>query len=141
MKIFREIIKNKNGAYTIETAVIMTVVFLVVFFLIAVDYILYEQVRVNAIAESTAERAAIVYSVYGKDMETGAVNPKNFMERTPYWRLMDFSMNDRISKAGEFANKKLDKYDLSVDSKDSDNVKVEFQNFFIYKRVKVTVTK
>ena len=146
MKTLKKIMGGNNGAYTLETAIIMVIVFFVVLFLIAVNLILYEQARLSAIAESAAERAAIVYTVNGKNMETGAVNPKDFKEVSPYWRLFDIGTNgNRVTKVKEFIKKKLGVHRLvdtegnkSVASKY--NIKVEYQNFYIYKRVKVQVS-
>ena len=59
--------KNEKGAMTIEASIVFTTVLLVVLMLITITHILYEQVRINALAQSAAERGAAVYAVATQD--------------------------------------------------------------------------
>ena len=61
--------KNEKGAMTIEASIVFTTVLLVVLMLITITHILYEQVRINALAQSAAERGAAVYAVATQDMK------------------------------------------------------------------------
>lgn len=65
--------KKEDGAITIEASVVFFTVLLIVLMLINITHILYEQVRINALAQSAAERGAAIYAVAGKDMYTGRI--------------------------------------------------------------------
>lgn len=144
MKVKISFLKQNRGSYSIETAIIMTIVFMIVLFLIAVNLILYEQARVNAIAESAANRAALVYSVNGKNMETGAVDPEKFLEKSPYWRLFDLGQSGtRVTNTKNYINNKINKNVISdADGSGSGrySITVKYQNYFIYKRVRVEIS-
>lgn len=137
MNKLKKIAQKEIGAYSIEAAIIMIVVFLVIFFLISLGLILYEQARVSAAAQGAAERAGITYSVNGKDLATGKVDPSKFMKQSPYWRLMDFGTSgDKASDVKKYAENKLKKYSIN---KNDYKVEVTYDNYIIYKRVHVKV--
>lgn len=137
MKKLTAHIKKENGTYSIEAALIMLVVFFVLFFLITLSLILYEQTRVNAVAQGVAQRAALTYSVNGKDMATGKVDPTKFKEKSPYWRLLDIGTNDKkVLDVKNYAQVKLSKYAINQSEY---KVDVTYDNYYIYKRVNVNI--
>lgn len=134
-------IKNKKGIYTIETALVFLVSFTVVLMLIAVSQILYEQVRINAIAQDAAERGALVYTVESKDMYTGRIGEGNFDNENVYWRLFDVGteQNERKQKIKKYINTKLNAYKLNKNTYTDDNINIKFTNYFLYKRISVEI--
>ncbi|OUQ55117.1 hypothetical protein B5E58_12820 [Tyzzerella sp. An114] len=134
-------IKNKKGIYTIETALVFLVSFTVVLMLIAVSQILYEQVRINAIAQDAAERGALVYTVESKDMYTGRIGEGNFDNENVYWRLFDVGteQNERKEKIKKYINTKLNAYKLNKNTYTDDNINIKFTNYFLYKRISVEI--
>lgn len=130
-------LKRENGGYTIETAVMMTIVFMVILLLITMIYIMYEQTRLNALAEDAAERAGVVYSVAGKDMIMGKIDPANYKDTSPYWRLVDFDQTNRKKAVQNYVLLKLNAYKLNENKYSESNVEVNYKNYFVYKRVEV----
>lgn len=148
LKNFFKKIENENGSYSIETAIIMTVVFTVIMFLIFMSYVMYEQVRINAIAQDAAERGAVIYAMKNKEMITGRINSDVFNDQNPYWRVFDVGSNvatngrngnERINKIWNYVNLKLNAYKLDNNAYPGDAVEVSVKNYFLYKRVCVKI--
>lgn len=136
----KNILKNKEkAAYSIETAIVMTVTFTVLIFLIFMTYVMYEQVRLNAIAQDAAERGAIIYAVQNKEMITGRMNSDVFSDQNPYWRIVDVDSSARKDRITEYVWLKLNAYKLDKEQYPKDKIKVEIKNYFIYKRVCVGI--
>lgn len=132
----KNLLKKQDGAYSIETALVMIVVFMVILLLVVMSHIMYEQTRLNAIAQDAAERAGVIYSVAGKDMITARVDPNKFKDTTPYWRLIDFNQTSRKQTVENYVNMKLNAFKINPSGY---TVNVEYKNYFIYKRVEVTI--
>lgn len=134
-------LKYEKGIYTIETAIVFLISFTVVLMFIAVSQILYEQVRINAIAQDAAERGALVYTVESKDMYTGRLGEGNFDNENVYWRLFDVGSEQikRKEKIKDYINTKLNAYKINKNTYTDDNVNIKFTNYFLYKRISVEI--
>lgn len=145
--IMIRMMKEQKGAYTIETAIVFTVAFSIIMFLISMTFIMYEQVRLNSIAQDAAERGAIIYSVKSKEMFTGRMDANDqYGGQTPYWRIMDIGGNteERTKKIKAYTKLKINSKKIRVDGSSdadySDNaVDVGVKNYFIYKRIYVKI--
>lgn len=144
--ILIRIMKEQKGAYTIETAIVFTVAFSIIMFLISMTFIMYEQVRLNSIAQDAAERGAIIYSVESKEMFTGRMDANDqYGGQTPYWRIMDIGNNteERTKKIKAYTKSKINskfRIDGTSDGDYGDNaIDVGVKNYFIYKRIYVKI--
>ncbi|MBQ7264492.1 MAG: hypothetical protein IJS61_00150 [Firmicutes bacterium] len=133
------IIKKEQASYSLETAIVMIVVFTVVIFLTFMTYVMYEQVRLNAIAQDTAERGGMIYAVKDKEMYTGRIGSEEFNAQNPYWRIYDANGKDRIDKIRTYAIEKLNKYKIEKEEYSSSAVSVKPINYFVYKRIIVDI--
>jgi hypothetical protein len=138
--------RSKAG-YSIETAIVMIVVFSVILFLMFMTFVMYEQVRLNTIAQETAERGAIIYAVQNKEMITGRIEGTVFSDQNPYWRMADVTSHssngakadNRVDRIREYALLKLNAYKLDNNRYPDDTVTVKMKNYYIYKRVCVNI--
>lgn len=140
MKGILSAIRSGKAGYSIETAIVMTISFIVILFLIFMTFIMYEQVRINAIAQDAAERGALIYAVENKEMITGRISGTVFSDQNPYWRLADFGTNeDRLGRVKEYAIMKLNSHKLDNEKYKDKAVTVGIKNYFLYKRVTVEI--
>lgn len=132
-------LKSEYGELSIETSINMTVVFLVLLLLMVMSHIMYEQTRLNAIAQDAAERAGIIYSVAGKDMVMGKVNPDSFKDTSPYWRLFDNNKSSRINTVKNYILMKLNAYKINENRYTADDITIKYKDYFVYKRITVAI--
>lgn len=131
--------KKENGAITIEASVVFFTVLLIVLMLINITHILYEQVRINALAQSAAERGAAIYAVAGKDMYTGRIGPDYYTNENVYWRLFNTGKQSRLNRVEDYVKKGLNRYKADAGKYDANAVKVTMQDYYIYKRINVDI--
>ncbi len=138
----RKRFKSQRGSYTLEAAIAFSVVFFVMLLLIYLSYVLYEQVRINAIALETAERGAIVFPVEEKDMFIGRIGADAFRTNNVYWRVIqNFNTGDseRKQKVKEYALMKLNANTANGSAYSEDAVQIQFENFIFYKKIIVNI--
>lgn len=141
------ILKNEKGGYSIETAIVMTISFTVIMFLIFMTFVMYEQVRLTAIAQDTAQRGAVIYAVNNKEMITGRIEGTAYNDQNPYWRILDIgSNNSRLNRIKDYLELKLnanrlgEPYVFSNNPNSSgNNYSVTLKNYFLYKRICVDI--
>ena len=131
--------KNEKGAMTIEASIVFTTVLLVVLMLITITHILYEQVRINALAQSAAERGAAVYAVATQDMKYGIIGNEYYTDENVYWRLFNSGKQSRIKRVEDFALKGLNQYKADNTKYDNSAVNVTLKDYYIYKRIEVEI--
>lgn len=137
----RRIRKNEKASVTLEATIVMMVVIYVVVIMIYTTFILYQQVRIQAIANTAVERGAAIYSNSARDMYTGVIDPSEYRNLNPYWRIIE----GRGTKAEK--ERKIEDYVLSDINgknilKSRDNVKAEAKivDYIIYKKITLDVT-
>lgn len=124
---------------TIEASIVFFTVLLVVLMLTNITHILYEQVRINALAQSAAERGAAIYAVEGKDMYTGRIAPDYYTDENVYWRLFDAGKASRMQRVEEYALAGLNRYRPDRSQYGGGAVRVSLRDYYIYKRIEVEI--
>ena len=124
---------------TIEASVVFFTVLLIVLMLTSIMHILYEQVRINALAQAAAERGAAIYAVASKDMETGAITSAYHQDENVYWRLINAGNAGRMDRVVEYVEERLNHKKADKNGYDADTIKVTLDNYYIYKRINVEI--
>lgn len=131
--------KKEKGVMTIEASIVFFTVLLVVLMLTNIMHILYEQVRINALAQSAAERGAAIYAVESKDMYTGRIGPDYHTDENVYWRLFNSGKKSRIKRVEDYTLAGLNRYRADKAAYSGDAVRVSLQDYYIYKRLEVEI--
>ena len=92
---------NKRGSFTVEAAIIFSVVFLLLVVLVYLFIVMYQYINLQSVASETANRGS---AYYVKQFENYSYWPK---EENPYWRFIDTKSFDKKSKLQDFALKNL----------------------------------
>lgn len=124
---------------TIEASIVFFTVLLIVLMLTNIMHILYEQVRLNALAQAAAERGAAIYAVAGKDMYTGRIGPDYYEDENVYWRLFDSGKKDRMARVEKYVLSHLNRYKSDNEKYSAETVKVDLKDYYIYKRINVEI--
>lgn len=140
------IMRNRKGSTTVEAAMIFPIIFFIVIALIYVSIFLYEQAFLKSLADRAAEKGVNMWNS-GSDMYIGLVQPKDFEEIDPYWRLIDLEKNTKEDNIETYIKEELEKYSIikSKDSKVRNTTEIEVnanvKNYVIYKKLTVDISK
>jgi hypothetical protein len=154
--LVKRLYKNIKGSLTIEAAVIVPTVLLCLIALIYICLIMYQQVYLQSVANTAAERGASAWSNPSKDMFIGQIKAEDFKNVSLYWRLAEVlpignASKAKKSKVEEYVRYSLKKYSLF--GKGPDNKEVinsgeskltatcDVDDCIIYKKVLVSVTE
>ncbi len=139
-----KIFTANNGSITIESAIIIPIVFLSIIFVIFIPFELYGKTSIQAIIDLGALRGASAWDNVNKDITSGEINNNmgNYMGNYNdlYWRLHD--RNEDIKK------QKLKNWLLSISFKNFQNpdifnkininqemIRVELEKHVLFKKV------
>lgn len=146
MKKCRQIIgriKAENEGYmTVEAAMVFSVLFFSLIFILFMGMVLYQEVNLQGLAVRASERGSVIYSSRVSDMSSGTKTLSDFLIRDPYRNVpfMDSGKkSDYTSVINTYINQNLGKYDvISGEVRNSGNY-VTIEDYLIEKRVKVTI--
>lgn len=146
MKKCRQIIgrikTEKEGYMTVEAAMVFSVLFFSLIFILFMGMVLYQEVNLQGLAVRASERGSVIYSSRVSDMSSGMKTLDDFLIRDPYRNVpfMDSGKkSDYTSVINTYINQNLGKYDvISGEVRNSGNY-VEIEDYLIEKRVKVTI--
>lgn len=146
MKKCRQIIgkirAEKEGYMTVEAAMVFSVLFFSLIFILFMGMVLYQEVNLQGLAVRASERGSVIYSSRVSDMSSGKKTLNDFLIRDPYRNVpfMDSGKkSDYTSVINTYINQNLGKYDvISGEVRNSGNY-VEIEDYLIQKRVKVTI--
>ncbi len=92
---------NKRGSFTVEAAIIFSLVFLLIVVLVYLFIVMYQYINLQSVASETANRGS---AYYVKQFDDYSYWPK---EENPYWRFIDTKSQDKKSKLQAFAIENL----------------------------------
>ena len=95
--------------------------------------------RINALAQSAAERGAAIYAVESKDMYTGRIGPDYYTDENVYWRLFDSGKASRMKRVEDYAMAGLNRYRPDRRKYSGNAVRVSLRDYYIYKRIEVEI--
>lgn len=122
---------NSKGSFTVEAAIVFSVVFLLTAALVYIFIILYQYTTVQSIADEVCTYGAYYYvSQAGENY--GLVRNSNLN-----WRLYDKKTEDKINKLNDYINKKTE--ESLFHSKNYVNIYVD--NKFLLKQLNVSISE
>ncbi len=146
MKKYRQMlqrIKTENDGYlTVEAAMVFSVLFFSLIFILFIGMVLYQEVNLQGLAIRASERGSVIYSSRVSDMASGMKTLDDFLIRDPYRNVpfMDSGKkSDYTSVINTYISQNLGKQDvISGEVRNSGNY-VTVEDYLIEKRVKVTI--
>lgn len=146
MKKCRQIIgrikTEKEGYMTVEAAMVFSVLFFSLIFILFMGMVLYQEVNLQGLAVRASERGSVIYSSRVSDMSSGMKTLDDFLIRDPYRNVpfMDSGKkSDYTSVINTYINQNLGKYDVISGEVHNSGNYVEIEDYLIEKRVKVTI--
>lgn len=146
MKKCRQIIgrikMEKEGYMTVEAAMVFSVLFFSLIFILFMGMVLYQEVNLQGLAVRASERGSVIYSSRVSDMSSGMKTLDDFLIRDPYRNVpfMDGGKkSDYTSVINTYINQNLGKYDVISGEVHNSGNYVEIEDYLIEKRVKVTI--
>jgi len=137
-----KIFTANDGSITIESAIIIPIVFLSIIFVIFIPFELYRKTSIQAILDLGTLRGASAWDDENKDINSGEINNSMGNYDDLYWRLHD--RNEDIKK------QKLKNWLLSISFKNFQNpdifnkininqemIIVELEKHFLFKKVSI----
>lgn len=92
----KEFTKKESGSTVVEASIVVPIVLMVIFVMMYLGFIMYQQTSLQVIANETASSAGQIYSTYTKDPFIGFVTPKQLSD-TEYYR----TISNAIGSLGE----------------------------------------
>lgn len=150
-------IRNSRGSITVEATIIFPVVLFCVAALIYASMILYQVAYIQSLADKASQRGAAMWIKPAQDkydVYMGRVTLSDIKERDPYWRFVDGKYSDKLQKVEEYVKLQINAFSVLDPSSeavpgsptspakitpDAVNVKVDLENFVIYKKLVVTI--
>ena len=134
---------HEKGSMVVEASFIMPIVIVCIFVLIYMGLLLYQKAYIQAIADKTSERGAVLWNNAAKNMEIGAVK-KNNLDKSGLYRdlgFLDSNKNIKLESIKKFAEQRLGRFNIlgKTGSNDINIVKVELKDYFLYKKIVVTI--
>lgn len=98
MKI-KEISKNENGSTVVEASIVVPIVIMIIFVMMYLGFIMYQQTALTVIANETAASIGQIYSTNSKDPFIGFTQPQELSD-TYYYRSLQNTLNNFTSIHG-----------------------------------------
>ncbi|MBQ3045597.1 MAG: pilus assembly protein [Clostridia bacterium] len=103
MKI-KEISKNESGSTAVEASIVVPIVIMIIFVMMYMGFIMYQQTALTVIANETAASIGQIYSTNSKDPFIGFTTPQNLSD-TDYYRTLKTALNIHGSLESEAETK------------------------------------
>ncbi len=98
MKI-KEISKNEKGSAAVEASIVVPIVIMIIFVMMYMGFIMYQQTVLTVIANETASSIGQVYSTNSKDPFIGFTTPQKLGD-TDYYRTLKNVLNNFVTIHG-----------------------------------------
>lgn len=140
-KSIKRLIKDNRGSFTVEAAVIIPTVILIMFALILISEFLYQKSCIQAIADRTVQRGAEIWNSPSKDMVFGQITLDNMDDADLYWRIweMSDSKKKKESKIEGYAGYLLKESAVLGKPVDLKITAVVVEDYIVYKKIRVNV--
>jgi hypothetical protein len=121
---------NSKGSFTVEAAIVFSVVFLVTAAIVYIFIIMYQYTTMQSVADEACTYGAYYY-VNQSGENYGIVDNGDL-----YWRIFD-AKEDKTSKLAEYINKKL----IGYLPHDKNYVSTRLFNRFLIKQLEISVSE
>lgn len=98
MKI-KEISKNESGSTAVEASIVVPIVIMIIFVMMYMGFIMYQQTALTVIANETASSIGQIYSTNSKDTFIGFASPQDLSD-TDYYRSLKNALNNFVTVHG-----------------------------------------
>lgn len=142
MKIFSNKLKSNEGFFTLEAVIVFTTMFFVLLVLIFMGLFLYQQVRLQTLAQKSASRGAMIYNIASRDMYIGRVSLDTLNDSDPYRFIVDSKQGARTARVQEYLDREiLSKNVVSQvsNTKKTLSAKADVDNYLIVKKTVVDI--
>lgn len=141
-QILQRIKSESDGYITVEAAMVFSVLFFSLIFILFMGMVLYQEVNLQGLAVQASERGSVIYSSRVSDMAAGTKTLEDFLIRDPY-RNVPFMDNgkksDYTSVINTYINQNLGNRDVISGEVHNSGNYVAIEDYLIEKRVKVTI--
>ena len=134
-------IKSK-GAITIEAVLVFSTVFFVTIMLFFLGLLLFQNARYQTLANSTAERTAMIHNIESRDMYIGKVTLDDLKNSNPYRFIIDTGKQDKIDKSMNLLNLEKERKNLISETTNTTRTAtaiVDIKNNLLSKKVTVNI--
>lgn len=108
---------------------------LIIILLINIVQVMYEQVRLNSILQSSVERGALYYNLKDRDILTGKPQKEVYGDYFLYWRLVDFDKTEKIEDIKKSIMLYINNNKISSHKYNYKDIEVGIKDYFVYKRI------
>lgn len=136
MKYLRRLMFNQRGSIVVEASIVVPFIILSIISVIYIALLLFQHAYMQTLADSAAERGAVIWSNKSKDIIiAGKLGIDDLGREGLYWRLIDPDKQDKESKVTGYIDSKMGGYNLlhGIDKK----VTVELKDYIVYKKLVV----
>lgn len=119
-------IKDENGEIVVEASFVFPLVIFVVFIIIQLGFIMYQQTLLTVVANETASSLAQIYSTPSKDPFVGFINTEELSKVKLYRNILNDAKNG-IDKKAWFVKYRLAKQRLYRESGDF-TIEIDFEH-------------
>lgn len=136
-------LSNKSkGVITVEAVLVFSVVIFVTIMMFFLGLLLFQNARYQTLANSTAERAALINNIETRDMYIGKVSMKDLENSDPYRFIYDADQKAKEKRAFDILNLEKERKNLISERTNTSRTataKVEIKNNLLSKKVVVNI--
>lgn len=131
---------NNKGAFTLEAAIVMTAVLMILFAVMYAFMLLYQNAVLNYAATYAAQQGAEFWNDSGKDLNTGVGHAN---DDGLYFRIRELNPSDQLvaAKKGKIEEAARDKLTKGILSPRNTTVVVEFEDNLLQRTVTVDIAQ
>ncbi len=148
---------NNKGSFVVEASIVFPIVVFVVFLVIYICFVLYQQVCLQAVANEAAQLGSANWNniilFKSSFADVVSIDELNDDNSGLYWRILDPNKDFKIEIINEYLEQKLKINEQSEDgdlekniymdvkSKDNIEINVKLDDFFVHKELIVQISK
>jgi len=133
---------KSKGVITIEAVLVFTTVVFVTIMMFFLGLLLFQNARYQTLANSTAERAALINNIESRDMYIGKVSMDALKNSDPYRFIFDADQGAKEQRAFDILDLEKERKNLISEKTNTTRTataNVDIQNHFLSKRVVVNI--
>lgn len=132
-------IRSNRGSMTIEAAILFSLIFFCIMAIMYAGMLLYQQAYLQTLVNRTAHMGALTWHSPQRDMFIGRMSESDLNNKDLYWRIRDFSKEDKETKALNFINFQIRAFDLL--NTEPEEIRATIENNIFYSKLIVRATQ
>ena len=133
---------KSKGVITVEAVIVFSMVIFVTIIIFFLGLLLFQTARYQTLANSSAQRAAMIHNIEARDMYIGKVTLKNLENSNPYRFIFDADKSGKIEKINDFLQLEYSRKNLLTEKTNttrSGSAVPDVENHLLSKRVTVKI--